>query len=173
MAGRTAEDGGAGEGGSRGHEPGGSAGADEAGGAANASSAGADSGVNTCSCTPLSLGTVAVSLDCLCQSGCPDLASEQVPLPACDSYYERRGCGRVQFAFMNSYGEGRAYEYAATTGELTGAVRSSDEWWGACEAAMYVAGDYGDLSDCPDYVECLNCVTDVGNNPTPLCSTLK
>jgi hypothetical protein len=138
---------------------------------------GARSDADACICTDPSDSTAVVSLDCLCQDGCPDLASEQVPAPTCygglvDSHYERRGCGRVQFDFMTFF-EQSAYEFDTATGELMGALRRSDEGWGACKTTTYIAGDYGDLSVCPDYVECLNCVTDVDNNPTPLCSTIK
>lgn len=145
---------------------------------ANGGSGGVTDHPDDCECGRKNDYTGTLPLACVCAGGdCPTLAEKSAPIDVCPEQsslargpIERRGCGYVEYE-RGSFSGGGKSRFDAQTGALIAVSGWSDVGGGApCGTAAYEAGPF---EDCPEFVECLNCLTASGEtNGLPLCSEL-
>jgi hypothetical protein len=150
-----------------------------AGVGANGGSGGVTDRPDECECGRKNDYTGTLPLACVCGDGnCPTFADKSAPLDVCPEQsslargpIERRGCGFIEYESGSFSGGGKS-RFDAQTGKLIALSGWSDIGGGQpCGTAAYEAGPF---VDCPEFVECLNCLTASGEtNGLPLCSDLE
>jgi hypothetical protein len=131
-----------------------------------------------CACpAPPTAGWTTVvwtSVECMSNPACGTLEQILEPEESCSFFsgpYLRRGCGRIERGRRWISGA-HSTQFDAILGCPLAVASGEDVPFGLCKASnvySYRAGEFLDLTSCPDYEECLNCreATDTGS--TPLC----
>ena len=130
-----------------------------------------------CVCGRNDQNAATLSLECWCADNwCPTQSEVSAPVDACTGAasirgpFVRRGCGVVEYASSSFYGGSRR-QFDEVSGALVAMQIGADTSGGPCNANIY---EIGPFQDCPDFVECVNCLSSDGETTAaPLCSELE